>query len=166
MLSIAVYSSRQEEGMIRTRQEYEEAKRQLERDRQFAEQQRVALQAKGLTPDAVELAMQPLLTFCAQHEEEVRWYERVLNRDFGQLHRLSDIGRWLIGLRIASGLSQRDLAQRLDVSESQVSRDERNEYYGVSVTRAQAILDILLEALNAEMRAEIRSETEKELTPV
>ncbi len=40
---------------------------------------------------------------------------------------LAAIGRLLISVRIANGLSQRDLAERLDVHESVVSRDERND---------------------------------------
>ena len=46
------------------------------------------------------------------------------------LSRLTAIGRLLTALRIAGGLAQRELAQRLGVDESQVSRDERNEYFG------------------------------------
>ena len=46
----------------------------------------------------------------------------------------------LIALWIAKGLTQRELAERLEVSEMQVSRDERNEYYGV--TRAKAFLNL------------------------
>src|SRR2546421_13058436 len=37
------------------------------------------------------------------------------------------IGQLLIAARIANGMSQRELADRLGVSETQVSRDERNE---------------------------------------
>jgi transcriptional regulator with XRE-family HTH domain len=55
--------------------------------------------------------------------------------------RLTEIGRLLITLRIAQGLTQRELAARLDISESLVSRDERNEYHGLTVERAQWIPD-------------------------
>ena len=40
-------------------------------------------------------------------------------------------------------MSQRELAERLGVSESVISRDERNEYHGISVARAQNILESL-----------------------
>ena len=59
-------------------------------------------------------------------------------------------------LRIAQGLTQRDLAKRLAVHESQVSRDERNEYFGISMERAVKILD----ALNAKLHTKV------ELTPI
>ena len=48
-----------------------------------------------------------------------------------------------MALRIAQGLSQRELAERLAVHESQVSRDERNEYHGITVDRVERILDAL-----------------------
>ena len=56
------------------------------------------------------------------------------------MQNFSGIGRLLIALWIAKGLTQRELAERLEVSETQVSRDERNEYHGV--TRAKAFLNL------------------------
>lgn len=56
---------------------------------------------------------------------------------------VSHIGRLLIGMRIARGMTQRQLADRLGVSESVVSRDERNEYHGITLERAQRVLDAL-----------------------
>lgn len=129
--------------MIRNEQEYHVARKRMEDDQQVAAQQRAALEATGLSPMEVERAMQPLLSFHAQLAEEISWYERIKRRDFGVLSRLTAIGRLLIALRIANGMTQRELAQRLGVDESQVSRDERNEYYGITLERAQRILDTL-----------------------
>jgi transcriptional regulator with XRE-family HTH domain len=50
---------------------------------------------------------------------------------------------WLVALRIAKGLTQRELAERLGVHESQVSRDERNEYHGITLERARRILQAM-----------------------
>jgi DNA-directed RNA polymerase specialized sigma subunit len=129
--------------MIRNDQEYQATLKRVEQDRQVAAQQQAALEQAGLAPGEVERAMQPLLSFHAQLAEEVTWYERVKRRDFGVLSQLSGLGRLLIALRIANNLTQRELAQRLGVDESQVSRDERNEYYGITVERAQRVLDAL-----------------------
>ena len=63
----------------------------------------------------------------------------------------------LISLRIAQGISQRELAKRLDVHESQVSRDERNEYFGITLERAIRILD----ALNVRLRTTVEIEPPK-----
>ncbi len=59
--------------------------------------------------------------------------------------------RLLIAARIANGVTQRELAERLGVSEAQVSRDERNEYHGITVDRAQRILDVLDEKVSARI---------------
>jgi division/cell wall cluster transcriptional repressor MraZ len=64
-------------------------------------------------------------------------------REFENLHGL---GQVLIGVRIARGMTQRELARRLGVDETMVSRDERNEYHGISLERAQRVLDALHES--------------------
>jgi DNA-directed RNA polymerase specialized sigma subunit len=137
--------------MIRNEKEYQEAVRRLAADETFMAQQRAALQALGLRPEEVERALEPALSFHAQLMEEVAWYERVRRRDFEAIQSLTAIGRLLIAARIANGLSQKDLAERLGVSEAQVSRDERNDYHGVTVERAQRILDALGETVSARL---------------
>jgi transcriptional regulator with XRE-family HTH domain len=92
-----------------------------------------------------------MLSFRTQLEEEVEWYERVRRRDFGVIRDLSAVGTLLIAMRIANGLSQRELAEKLGVSEAQVSRDERNEYHGITVDRVQRVLDAMGETLTSRV---------------
>jgi transcriptional regulator with XRE-family HTH domain len=40
-------------------------------------------------------------------------------------------------------MTQRELARRLEVDETAVSRDERNEYHGITVDRARKVLEAL-----------------------
>lgn len=131
--------------MIRSENEYQEVLKQLEQNDGFLAAQRVAFGDAGFSPEEVERGLEPLVSFRAGLEEEVAWYESVRRRDFPPMLRLSDIGRLLIALRIANNLSQRELASRLGVSEAQVSRDERNEYHGITIERAQRVLDALHE---------------------
>jgi ribosome-binding protein aMBF1 (putative translation factor) len=49
----------------------------------------------------------------------------------------------LIRARIASGLTQKELAQRLGVKEQQIQRYEATRYRGVTLERAQAVMDAL-----------------------
>jgi len=56
-----------------------------------------------------------------------------------------------ITLRITHRLTHRELPERLAVRESLVSRDERNEYHGITVERAQRIPDALNETLTAHV---------------
>jgi DNA-binding Xre family transcriptional regulator len=137
--------------MIRNEREYKEALSRLERDGETIAAQRRTLIDRGLSGEEVERAMGPMLSFNAQLEEEVEWYERVRRRDFEVVDNLSAVGALLIALRIANDLSQKELANRLGVSEAQVSRDERNEYRGVTVERAQRVLDAMGETLTARV---------------
>ncbi len=129
--------------MIRNEAEYKEAAQRLEDERKRLSDHRVALTKAGLSKTEIKRAMDPLRSFHLQLEEEVAAYERLKRGDLGELENLHGLGRTLVALRIALGLTQRQLAERLEVNESQVSRDERNEYHGVTVDRASRILDAL-----------------------
>jgi transcriptional regulator with XRE-family HTH domain len=78
-----------------------------------------------------------------QLADEVAAYERLRQGEVGEVLNLHGLGRMLVGLRVSLGLSQRELAGRLGIHESQVSRDERNEYHGITVERASRVLDAL-----------------------
>jgi DNA-binding XRE family transcriptional regulator len=129
--------------MIRTEREYEEALRRLAEGREFAESQRASFETAGLVPEHVELAMSPTLAMLASMQGAISWYEQARQGKIRPLPNLTSIGLSLIALRIARGLTQRQLAERLGINEAQVSKDERNEYHGVSVERAQRVLDAL-----------------------
>ena len=68
-------------------------------------------------------------------------YEKLKRMEFDEVRNFDGLGRLLVALRISQGLTQRELADRLGVHESQVSRDERNEYHGITVERAGRILE-------------------------
>jgi ribosome-binding protein aMBF1 (putative translation factor) len=133
--------------MIKTDKEYRECLQKLEQDLQVIEKTKEQLKAEGLTPGEIQTALQPSWAFYEQLKDEVTWYERVKRREFAPIDNLTDLGRILIALRITNGISQRALADALGVDESQISRDERNEYHGITIDRAQRILDALGEKL-------------------
>jgi DNA-directed RNA polymerase specialized sigma subunit len=139
--------------MIRNEAEYREAVMRLREERARLDEQRKQLKANGLTREQIKRATDPMESFHLQLAEEVESFERLKRGEFEEIHNLRGIGRLLIGLRIAQGLSQRELAQRLGVNESQVSRDERNEYLGVTLQRAAKTLD----ALHAELRTRVEN---------
>lgn len=129
--------------MIRTEKEYQEMIQRLDKDRDFIRIQREHFQKMGLTEDQINLALEPAMSFHEQLKEEVEYYERIKRGDFGAIVNLFGLEKLLIGLRISLGISQSELARRLGVSEAQVSKDERNEYHGISVEKAQRILEAL-----------------------
>jgi DNA-directed RNA polymerase specialized sigma subunit len=133
--------------MIRTESDYQEALSKIRSEKARMLDHKKRLQNKGLNRDQVETALEPMESFHLQLVEEVEAYERLKRGDLGELKNLHGLGRMLIGMRIAKGFTQTDLAKLLGVDVSQVSRDERNEYHGVTVERATRILD----ALNVEL---------------
>ena len=117
----------------------------------FAFKQKAALEKANLSSVEVERAMEPLLSFHVQLSEEIEWYENVRRRNFVPIQKISEFGRILIALRIANGLTQRELSEKLGVSEAAISRNERNEYHNITVDRAQKILDALGEVVTTSV---------------
>jgi transcriptional regulator with XRE-family HTH domain len=93
----------------------------------------------------VELQEAALRSQLEELEEEVRQYEdlatskaRVIAADS-----IEELPVALIKARIASGLTQADLARQLGVPEQQVQRYESTEFSGASLTRIRQIADAL-----------------------
>jgi DNA-binding XRE family transcriptional regulator len=145
--------------MIRSESEYQEAVKRLSEEQKRLGEHRARLKETGLTDEEIKRVIDPMESFYLQFKEEVESYERLKRGEFEELDNLRGLGHLLIALRIAQGVSQRELAKRLEVHESQVSRDERNEYFGVTLERAGRIL----EALNARLRTRVEVEPSKEL---
>ena len=137
--------------MIRNEKEYKQAVERLKAEESRLDEQRKALKAEGLGKSQIKNLMDPMISFHLQLKEEVETYERLKRGEFAELQDLGGLGRLLVASRIYRGISQRDLATKLDVHETQVSRDERNEYHGISIDRATKIL----EALGVRLRTQV-----------
>lgn len=146
--------------MIRTETEYQRTLKRLDDDRVYLKELKKSLGSEGLSSEEADRAMQPALSFHAQLKEEVETFERMKRGDLDTLYNLSGIGRWLIGVRIAKGWSQKQLAGHLGVSEAQVSRDESNEYHNVTVERAQRILEVMDLSFRMEVEEPIIGDVE------
>jgi ribosome-binding protein aMBF1 (putative translation factor) len=129
--------------MIRNENEYREAITRLGEEQKRIEAQKAQLAKMGLSPAEVQRAIDPMQSFHLQLQEEVESYQRLKRGEFDEIWNLQGLDQLLISARIARGLSQRQLAAKLGVHESQVSRDERNEYHGVTLDRAARILEML-----------------------
>jgi DNA-binding XRE family transcriptional regulator len=129
--------------MIHNEKEYTEAVNRLAEENARLALYRQRLTEEGLSAEAVNRVVDPMESFHLQLKEEVESYERLKRREFDQLDNFRGFGHMLISLRIAQGITQRELAKRLGVHESQVSRDERNEYFGITLERAMKVLEAL-----------------------
>ena len=137
--------------MIRNEAEYENTVKQLRDQAKRMRQQKAELAGMDLSSEEIKRAMDPVRSFHNQLKEEAESYERLKRGEFDELQNFHGLGQLLVALRVAQGLSQRQLAERLAVHESQVSRDERNEYHGITVERAERVL----EALGVEVRVTV-----------
>jgi DNA-binding XRE family transcriptional regulator len=140
--------------MIHNEKEYREAVGRLAEETSRLVEYRVRLREAGLAADEIKRVIDPMESFHLQLKEEVDSYERLKRWEFDEIDNFRGFGHLLISLRIAQGMTQRELARRLGVHESQISRDERNEYFGVTLERAMKVL----EALNVRMRTKVEIE--------
>jgi DNA-directed RNA polymerase specialized sigma subunit len=145
--------------MIRSEAEYQEALGRLAAERQRLFEHRERLAQAGLAEDEIKRVIDPMESFHLQLAEEVDGYERLRRGEFGEIDNLHGLGQLLIAARLAQGLSQRELARRLGVHESQVSRDERNDYFGITLERAIRVL----EALEIRLRSTAEVEPHREV---
>lgn len=129
--------------MIRNESEYQQAVKRAEAERERFAQHEAAWKEQGFTDEQIARLREPLESFHRQLVEEIESYERLKQGQFSEFENLDGLGQVLIGVRIARGMSQRELAKRLEVSESLVSRDERNEYHGITIERAHRVLEAL-----------------------
>ncbi len=139
--------------MIRNETEYKEALKRLAEDQKFLEAQEKHFKNAGYSGEKLEFALAPTQTFHQQLREEVQAYEKLKRGEIGDFYNLEGVGRTLVALRIARGLTQKDLSERLAVHETQVSRDERNEYRGVTVEKVTKILN----ALNVKIISQVET---------
>jgi ribosome-binding protein aMBF1 (putative translation factor) len=85
--------------------------------------------------------------------EELAEYEALRNGHVAvlELDSLDKLPEALIRARIAAGLAQKQLAQRLGLKEQQIQRNETKGYAGASLQRIQAAA----EALGATIREQV-----------
>ena len=145
--------------MIRNDAEYKEAALRLNDERDRLAMHRARLREAGLSDAEIKRVIDPIEAFHLQLKEEVESYERLKRGEFDEIDNFRGFGHLLIALRIAKGVSQRELAKRLDVHESQISRDERNEYFGITLERAVKVLD----ALNVRLHTKVEIEPPREM---
>lgn len=95
----------------------------------------------------------PLQDLARDIREEIEEYERLVANEHTQfmIHELDDLGEVLVQARLARGLTHAQLADRLDVAESQVQRWEARCYEQTKLWRMAEILEVLDFRLRAKI---------------
>ena len=121
--------------------------RQLTKTREQVENLRASIATDissprhGVDPIVAEASRQAIMEMAQELDDEIREYE-LLKRGAFTIPDLAEVQYLhsnLIRARIALGLTQKDLAERLGIAEQQIQRYEANEYAGASLSRLQEI---------------------------
>lgn len=101
--------------------------------------------AAGRDPLAQHLLREGIEGQLATLREELADYDALQRGEITTLEAesLTELPDALIRARIAAGLTQKALAERLGLKEQQIQRYEATHYTGVSLERAQAVADAL-----------------------
>ena len=129
--------------MIRSEREYARAKERLREHRNRVRRHRALLKKEGMSKAAMDRALGPLREFSKELAGEIRQYEQVKAGEFDALKNLRGLGDLLVSLRIARGLSQKELAARMGAHPTQVSRDERSGYLHADMGRVARVLEAM-----------------------
>lgn len=129
--------------MIKTEAAYKKSLLKLREDQVFIQKEKDRYREMGLSEEQVQIAIEPQISFHEQLSEEIEYYEKIKRGEFEHIINFTNFGRTLIAYRIYIGMSQQELANKMGVPDSQVSRDERNEYYGVTKERIQNVMDAM-----------------------
>src|ERR1700733_909534 len=119
------------------------AKTQLSRLTELYETQLTDLKRKGLTAKQAKESLSSSLTYARQCQEEIELYEQLKKGDLPPAEHFSTRGKYFVAARIAKSMTQRELAEKLGTKESAVSRDERNEYHGISMEKMDRLVAVL-----------------------
>lgn len=144
--------------MIRNEAEYQSAVARLQEYEAGLKELHASLKQEGLPADQIKRGTDPLRSFAEGLRDEIVYYEHLKQGNIPDLQGFGTIGHALIALRIAQDVSQSELAKRLEVDPSQVSRDERNEYHGITIERAERVL----QALGGNVRIRVQTKSTDE----
>lgn len=135
--------------MIKNERQYRITRREAEKFEQSLEQFKQE-KHKSIHPKLVKAQQEAIESQLASLRVEINEYETLRRRkrkkvDTGTLEQLPQL---LIQARVAAGLTQKQLAEKLGLKEQQIQRYEATDYRSASLSR---VIEIA-RAIDAEMR--------------
>ena len=137
--------------MIKNERQYRITKAQADRFSQTLDRLRQRSgETEGVHPLIARVQEEALRSQLADLAEELREYEFLKAGKFplDELNVVAELATVLIKARIAQGLSQKDLAERLGLQEQQIQRYEATDYASASLTRIKEVVSALGAATN------------------
>jgi HTH-type transcriptional regulator / antitoxin HipB len=98
-----------------------------------------------LHPRKILARQNSLKILIGELQQEVMEYEQLKSGQITQfpLHSIQDLPMVMIKARIAAGMTQKELAEKIGVQEQQIQRYEFNQYHAVGFDRLQEVLSAL-----------------------
>jgi transcriptional regulator with XRE-family HTH domain len=127
--------------MIRSEAEYRKARRDLDIALRLLVEEQAYWLDQGMSEDESSSMLEPVRLRIAELRDRIMLFERIRTGDLSSFTGHEDMGKALIAARLARGLTQREFAELAGSHESQVSRDEKNEYHGVGEDRLRALMN-------------------------
>ncbi len=136
--------------MIKNERQYRITKTQADK---FARALRELPSRASNDPLMTELETNALSSQLDELRQQLREYDQLRSGEYGVItvESFGELPRALIRVRIAAGLSQKELADRLGLKEQQVQRYEATDYQSASLARIREVVD----ALHVNVREEI-----------
>ena len=106
----------------------------------------------GLQPEMRELQLDALSGTLGDLQAELAEYDALHDATVIKANGIEQLPTSLIQARIAWGLTQRQLAERIGVQEQAIQRDEATGYFGVSFARLVEIANALGISVDYVMR--------------
>ena len=132
--------------MIKNERQYRITKAQADRFSQTLDSLRQrSIEIDGTHPLIAKAQEDALRSQLADLEADLREYESLKAGNFSvdELSVVAELATVLIKARVAQGLSQRDLAERLGLKEQQVQRYEATDYASASLARIKEVVSAL-----------------------
>ena len=131
--------------LIKNERQYRITRTQAEKFETAIRELESAPAAGRLHPKLHQAQIDALQSQLAELREELEEYEALRSgkRRVLQLNSFADLPRALIQARIASGMSQEDLAKKLGLKAQQIQRYEATEYLSASLSRVSEVMRAL-----------------------
>lgn len=129
--------------MIKSDREKARKLQEIKDCEKIIEQNRELLTRIGLPEEQISANIQPTIEIRDRIQMEVEEYDSLQSGKEPSATSIEGIGDLLVKLRIFQKLTQKALADKIGVDETQVSRDERNHYKGVSLERLLKVVTAL-----------------------
>ena len=123
---------------------YQHTKSTVEGFKTFVADYRAHPERSKLSSQKRQMVIEAHESLIEEWSEQMREYEQLkAGAATLSLRSLADLPTLLVKARLAAGLSQKQLAEKLGLKPQQVSRYEKTGYRGVSLARAEEIADAL-----------------------